>query len=116
MSDDGYKFPVDLTSIMLFASALGETNRAYYDEEYAVKQGLGGVIPPPTFSTAGSHWDPKAGLRGVRQIPAPPPEPDKPPAESGTSAGGGQPQRWSRQDNHGGQPCPRTVAEANPPS
>ena len=28
---DGYRFPVDLTSIMLFASALGETNPIYYE-------------------------------------------------------------------------------------
>jgi hypothetical protein len=74
MADDGFTFPVDLTTIMLFASALGETNRAYYDDEYARENDLGGVIPPPTFPIAGTHWDPNAGLRGVRQIPAPPPE------------------------------------------
>ena len=74
MADDGYLFPVDLTSIMLFASSLGETNRAYYDEEYAEERGLGGVIMPPTFPSASSHWNPRHGLRGVRQIPAAPPE------------------------------------------
>jgi acyl dehydratase len=87
MADDGYLFPVDLTSIMLFASSLGETNRAYYDEQYAEEHGLGGVIMPPTFPSASSHWNPKHGLRGVRQIPAPPPE--KPKEKRGEDAGGG---------------------------
>lgn len=72
MSDGGFAFPVDLTSVMLFASSLGETNRAYYDDEYARSIGLGGVIAPPTFPTAASHWDPTHSLRGVRQIPPPP--------------------------------------------
>jgi hypothetical protein len=89
MSDDGYKFPVDLTTIMLFASALGETNRAYYDDEYAQKNDLGGVIPPPTFAMAGSHWNPNAGLRGVRQIPAPPPRPAPKESEPSESKSGG---------------------------
>lgn len=72
---DSYKFPVDLTSIMLFASSLGETNPIYYDEEYAKKTALGGVIAPPTFAMASSHWNPDYPLRGVRRIPAPPPKP-----------------------------------------
>jgi acyl dehydratase len=72
---DGYRFPVDLTSILLFASALGETNRIYYDAEYAAGTPLGGVIAPPTFATASAHWDPSYALRGVRRIPAPPARP-----------------------------------------
>lgn len=87
MADDGFTFPVDLTTIMLFASALGETNRAYYDAEYANKCDLGGVIPPPTFPIAGAHWDPNAGLRGVRQIPAPAPRREK--NAAGAEEGGG---------------------------
>ena len=67
---DGYRFPVDLTSIMLFASALAETNPIYYDEEYAVQTPLGSVIAPPTFSIASVHWNPSYPLRGVRRIPA----------------------------------------------
>jgi hypothetical protein len=77
----GYTFHVDLTSIMLFASALGETNKIYYDEEWAAETHLGEVIAPPTFPAASSHWDPNYGLRGVRKIPEPPPrkaEPEKP--------------------------------------
>ena len=89
MSDDGFEFPVDRTSIMLFASALGETNRAYYDEEYAQENGLGGVIPPPTFLTAAAHWDPNHNLKGVRRIPAPHKPKQKAPAQSASDGGGG---------------------------
>lgn len=89
MADDGFTFPVDLTTIMLFASALGETNRAYYDDEYARENDLGGVIPPPTFPIAGAVWDPNAGLRGVRQIPAPAPRPEKPESANSSEGEGG---------------------------
>ena len=34
---EGYLFQVDATSIMLFASAIGETNRIYYDAEFSAK-------------------------------------------------------------------------------
>jgi acyl dehydratase len=85
---DGYRFCVDRTGILLFASALGETNPIYWDEEYAKKTPLGGVIAPPTFAVSSAHWDPNYALRGVRKIPAPPP---KPPAATGSpvAQGGG---------------------------
>ena len=78
---DGYRFPVDLTSIMLFASALGETNPIYYDEAHAKQTPLGTVIAPPTFSIASAHWNPSYALRGVRRIPA---------AEAPDGVGGGE--------------------------
>ena len=71
---DGYTFYVDRTAVMLFASAVGETNKIYYDDDYAADTELGGVIASPTFATAASQWDPSYGLRGVRQIPEPPSE------------------------------------------
>jgi acyl dehydratase len=67
-----YRFPVDSTTILMFASALGETNPIYYDEEYARGTPLGGVIAPPTFAAASNHWNPGFGLRGVRRIPPAP--------------------------------------------
>jgi acyl dehydratase len=67
---EGYEFPVDRTSILMFASALGETNRIYYDEAFAASSPLGGVIAPPTFAIAAVHWNPTYGLRGIRRIPA----------------------------------------------
>lgn len=87
MADEGYAFPVDLTSIMLFASAIGETNPIYYDEEYAAKTPLGRVIAPPSFASAGAHWDPDYFLKGVRRIPPAKPRAPRPAAEK--SAGGG---------------------------
>ena len=95
---DGYIFPVDATSIMLFASALGETNKIYYDEAYAEKTPLGGVIAPPSYPIASSLWDPGYALKGVRRIPAPTPTPTTEVAAAsatgqerggGDSAGGG---------------------------
>ena len=67
-----HDFPVDASSILLFASALGETNPIYYDEEYAQSTELGGVIAPPTFAISSAHWNPTYSLRGVREIPAKP--------------------------------------------
>ncbi len=78
-----HDFPVDASSILLFASALGETNPIYYDEEYAKDTPLGGVIAPPTFPIAAAHWNPTYSLRGVREIPA------KPPREATEGGGGG---------------------------
>jgi hypothetical protein len=89
MSDDGFRFPVDLTSIMLFASAVGETNPIYYDEAYAKTTPLGTVIAPPTFAAASAHWDPSYFLRGVRKIPAPKPRKPAPASAAPASGGGG---------------------------
>jgi hypothetical protein len=86
-----YRFPVDRTAIMLFASAIGETNPVYWDEEAARATPLGGVIAPPTFTAASVQWDPDYALRGMRQIPTPPPRPEKPAREreEGEAGGGG---------------------------
>jgi hypothetical protein len=87
---EGFRFPVDRTGILTFAAALGETNRIYWDEDYARRTPLGGVVAPPTFVASSAHWNPRAGLRGVRRIPAPPEgaEPARP-AEGGGGGGGG---------------------------
>jgi acyl dehydratase len=84
---DAYEFPVDRTAILSFAASLGETNRIYWDEAYARGTPLGAVIAPPTFPAASAHWNPLAGLRGVRQIPAAPPR-SEPAASRGGGAGG----------------------------
>lgn len=82
---DEFEFPVERTPILMFAAALGETNRIYHDEAYARATPLGGVIAPPTFGVAAAHWDPTYPLRGVRRIPEAPPRP----AQSGERIGGG---------------------------
>lgn len=69
----GLRFPVDASAILSFAASLGETNRIYYDEEYAASTPVGGVVAPPTFTSASSHWNPFHVFKGVRQIPAPDP-------------------------------------------
>jgi acyl dehydratase len=68
---DGFRFPVDRTAILNFAASLGETNRIYWDEEWAGATAVGGVIAPPTFTAAGSHWNPDNVFRGIRKIPPP---------------------------------------------
>jgi acyl dehydratase len=70
---DSFRFPVDRSAILNFAGALGETNPIYWDEEHARATPLGGVIAPPTFAAASALWNPRAGFRGVRRVPVPPP-------------------------------------------
>src|SRR5271165_3699979 len=86
---DGYRFCVDRTGILLFSSALGETNPIYWDDEYAKKTPLGGVIAPPTFAVSSAHWDPNYALRGVRKIPSPPPKPSVVTSGTGDQANSG---------------------------
>lgn len=86
---DAHEFHVDRTGILLFASALGETNRIYYDEAYARATPLHGVIAPPTFAISSAHWNPDYGLRGIRKIPAPRPKPaTEEPRRAGGTGGG----------------------------
>jgi len=84
---EGHRFFVDRTGILLFASALGETNPIYWDDAYAKATPLGGVIAPPTFAISSAHWNPDYALKGVRRIPAPAPKPA--PKEGGGGGGGG---------------------------
>jgi acyl dehydratase len=84
-----HEFYVDRTGILLFASALGETNPIYYDEAHAKTTPLGTVIAPPTFAISSAHWNPDFGLRGIRKIPAPKPRPPAAQASEGGGGGGG---------------------------
>lgn len=56
-------FPVEAGHIMMFARAIGDPNPIYYDEEYAKKTEVGGIIAPPTFIQAAAHYDPDYPLR-----------------------------------------------------
>jgi hypothetical protein len=90
MADD-FSFPVDATAIMLFASAIGETNPVYYDEAQARRTPLGGVIAPPTFAVASAHWNPRHPFRGVRRIPKAPAAPEPGAGEARPERGEGGP-------------------------
>ena len=57
------KFPVESGHIMMFARAIGDNNRIYYDEEYAKSTDVGSVIAPPTFVQASVQFDPDYFLR-----------------------------------------------------
>jgi hypothetical protein len=57
------KFPIEAGHIMLFARAIGDANRIYYDEDYAKNTEVGSVIAPPTFVQASAQFDPDYRLR-----------------------------------------------------
>jgi acyl dehydratase len=50
-------FPVEAGHIMIFARAIGDPNPIYADPAYAKTTRAGGVIGPPTFFEAGTHFD-----------------------------------------------------------
>ena len=49
-------FPVEASHIMMFARAVGDENRIYYDAEYAKGTEPGGIIAPPTFAQASAQF------------------------------------------------------------
>lgn len=57
------KFPVEAGHIMMFARAIGDENRIYYDEDYAKTTAVGSIIAPPTFAIASAQFDPDYPLR-----------------------------------------------------
>ncbi|MET0627558.1 MAG: MaoC family dehydratase N-terminal domain-containing protein [Acidimicrobiia bacterium] len=57
------RFPVEASHILMFARAIGDPNPAYVDPDSPEAQALGGVVAPPTFSMAGSQFDPDNVLR-----------------------------------------------------
>lgn len=57
------KFPVEAGAIMVFARAVGDPNPVYYDEDYAARTEVGGIIAPPTFVQSSAQFDPDYPLR-----------------------------------------------------
>jgi hypothetical protein len=57
------KFPIEASHIMMFARAIGDANKIYYDEDYAKNTEPGSVIAPPTFVQASAQFDPDYRLR-----------------------------------------------------
>ena len=63
------RFPVESTHILMFARAIGDENPAYTDPSSPEAAEFGGVIAPPTFTMAGSQFDPDAALRPKKGQP-----------------------------------------------
>ena len=59
-------FPVEAGHIMMFARAVGDANKIYYDEAYAKTTEVGSIIAPPTFVQASAQFDPDYRLRSKR--------------------------------------------------
>ena len=57
------KFPVESGHVMMFARSIGETNKIYYDEDYARSTDQGAIIAPPTFVQSSAQFDPDYFLR-----------------------------------------------------
>jgi acyl dehydratase len=57
------KFPIEASHIMMFARAIGDENKIYYDEAYAKTTEPGSIIAPPTFAIASAQFDPDYFLR-----------------------------------------------------
>jgi MaoC dehydratase-like protein len=56
-------FPVEAGHIMMFARAVGDDNKIYYDEAHARTTEVGSIIAPPTFVQASAQFDPDYRLR-----------------------------------------------------
>ena len=57
------RFLVEATHIMMFARAIGDLNPVYTDPDSPEAAEFGGVIAPPTFTTASAQFDPENPLR-----------------------------------------------------
>ncbi len=57
------RFPVEATHILMFARAIGDPNPAFSDSASPEANEVGGIVAPPTFTMAGSQFDPDYPLR-----------------------------------------------------
>jgi len=57
------KFPIEAGHIMMFARSVGDSNKIYYDQDYAAGSEPGVIIAPPTFVQASAQFDPDYFLR-----------------------------------------------------
>lgn len=58
-----FRFPVEYGHVLAFRRALGFADAA------ALEEGLEEIVPPPTFVTAGGHFDPASRLRPHPGLP-----------------------------------------------
>lgn len=57
------RFPVEASHILMFARAVGDSNKIYSDGDYAASTEVGSIIAPPTFAQASAQFDPNYYLR-----------------------------------------------------
>ena len=57
------RFPVEGSHILMFARAIGDTNKIYADGDYAASTEVGSIIAPPTFAQSSAQFDPNYYLR-----------------------------------------------------
>ncbi|HCB37601.1 MAG TPA: hypothetical protein DEP66_05255, partial [Acidimicrobiaceae bacterium] len=57
------RFPVEASHILMFARAVGDSNKIYADADYAAGTEVGSVIAPPTFVQSSAQFDPDYYLR-----------------------------------------------------
>jgi len=81
MPDKTFEFPVDRTAIMLFARSLLDIRPEFTEPDSPEAQAQGGIVAPPTFTWASSHYEPDYSLDLTR--------PRKEPREPRSGGGGG---------------------------
>lgn len=65
----GFEFPVEAGHIMMFARALGDENPIYTDPDHEATRRRGGIVAPPTFVAAATHFDPDWPYRPRPGVP-----------------------------------------------
>lgn len=64
-ASDPFEVEVEKGDIRRFATAIGDTNPLYFDEEYARAKGHAGLLAPPTFPTTFRPPQPPAWVRNL---------------------------------------------------
>jgi len=57
------KFPIEKSHVMMFARSIGDSNKIYFDEDYAKESKCEKIIAPPTFVQSSAQFDPDYFLR-----------------------------------------------------
>lgn len=87
MAEKTFTFPVDRTAILLFARAVQDIRPEYTDPDAPETKALGGIVAPPTFTWASSHYEPDYALDLTR--PRKEPRPERPDGSGGGGLGRG---------------------------
>jgi acyl dehydratase len=58
MTGTEFAFPVEAGQVLQFARAIGDPNPVYRDPTYVTKEGVRGILAPPTYLVVADHFDP----------------------------------------------------------